>query len=92
MVQSDGPGYEHIDNQGIVDLFMAPAEDIRDEEEDTDENAELSNQKEQCPVSHAEAMRMFDHCLTWLRFQREATVANTLALVELRERVGCRKT
>ena len=30
-------------------------------------------------------MRMFDDCLTWLRFQREATVANTSTLVQLRE-------
>ena len=27
---------------------------------------------------------MFDDCLTWLRFQREATVANTSTLVQLR--------
>ena len=30
--QNDGPGYEHIDNQGIVDLVIAPAEDMQDEE------------------------------------------------------------
>lgn len=82
--QNDGPGYEHMDEQGIVDLVTAPAEDMRDEE-DADENAELSNRKEQCPVSHADAMRMFDDCLTWLRFQQEATVSNTSTLVRLRE-------
>ena len=31
-----------MDEQGIVDLVTAPAEDMRDEE-DADENAELSN-------------------------------------------------
>ena len=67
-----------------MDLVIAPAEDIRDEE-DADENAELSNQKEQCLVSQAEAMQMFDDFLRWLRFQREATVANTSSLVQLRE-------
>ena len=61
--QNDGPGYEHMDDQEIVDLVIAPAENIRDEE-DADENAELSNQKEQGPVSHAEAIQMFDDCLT----------------------------
>ena len=30
-------------------------------------------------------MRMFDQCLTWLRFQPEATVSNTSTLVQLRE-------
>ena len=68
-----------MDEQGIVDLVTAPAEDMHDEE-DADENAELSNRKEQCPVSHADAMRMFDDCLTWLRFQQEATVSNTSTL------------
>ena len=28
---------------------------------------------------------MFDHCLTWLRIQPEATVSNTSTLVSLRE-------
>ena len=28
---------------------------------------------------------MFDHCLTWLRIQPEATVSNTSRLVRLRE-------
>ena len=28
---------------------------------------------------------MFDHCLTWLRIQLEATVSNTFTLVRLRE-------
>ena len=36
--QNDGSGYEHMDEQGIVDLVTAPAEDMRDEE-DADENA-----------------------------------------------------
>ena len=67
-----------------MNLVIALAEDIRDEE-DADENAKLSNQKEQCPVSQAEAMRMFDDCVTWLRFQRKATVANTCTLIQLRE-------
>ena len=67
-----------------MDLVIAPAEDIRDEE-DADENAKLSNQKKQCPDSHAEAMRIFHDCLTWLRFQREATVTSTSTLVQLRE-------
>ena len=81
--QNDGLGYEHMDEQGIVDLVTAPEEDIPNEEED--ENAELASQKEHCPVSHAEAMQMHDECLTWLRFQPEATASNTSTLVRLWE-------
>ena len=65
---ADGPGYEHIDEQGIVDLVSAAKDEERDEEEDTDENTGHSTQKEKCPVSHPEAMRIFDRCRTWLRF------------------------
>ena len=66
-----------MDEQGIVDLVSAA--------EDKDENTGISTQKEKCPVLHAEAMRMFDRCLTWLRFQSEASVSNTSTLVRLRE-------
>ena len=83
--QADGPGYEHMDEQGIVDLVSAAEDEKRDEEEDTDKNTGHSTQKEKCPVSHAEAMRMFDRCLTWLRFQSEASVSNTSTLVRLRK-------
>ena len=66
-----------------MDLVTAPEEDIPDKE--TDENAELASQKEHCLVSHAEAMQMLDECLTWLRFQPEATASNTSTLVSLRK-------
>ena len=46
-----------MDEQGKVDLATAPVKCIG-EEEDADKNAELSNQKEQCPVFHTEAMRL----------------------------------
>ena len=70
--------FEHMDEQGIVDLVIATVKDMRDK--DADENVELSNQKEHYPVSHAEAMRMF-----WLCLQREATVSNTSTSVRLRK-------
>ena len=75
----------HMDDQAIVNLVTIPEENISNEEEDEGKNAELSNQKNQCRVSHAEAMRMLDECLTCLRFQKEATVSNTSTLVRLRE-------
>ena len=66
--QVDGPGHEHMDEQKIVDLVLAAEDEEHDEEDDTEENTGHLTQKEKCPVSHAEAMRMFDRCLTWLRF------------------------
>ena len=53
---ADGPGYQHLDEKGIVDLVSAAEENECDEEEDADENREHSMQKAQCPFSHAEAM------------------------------------
>ena len=82
---ADGPGYEYLDEQGIVDLVSVAEGNECDEEKDADENTQHSMQKAQCSLSRAEAMQMFDHCLTWLRIQPEATVLNTSTLVRLRE-------
>ena len=78
----DGPGYEHLDDNGIVDLIVNA--DVA--EPDSDEEPEaLQKEPMKCPVSNAEAMEMFDKCLLWLRWQEEASVANTATLVQLRE-------
>ena len=82
---ADGPGYEYLDEQGIVDLLSVSEGNECDEEENADENTQHSTQKAQCSFSHAEAMQMFDHCQTWLRIPPEATVSNTYTLVRLRE-------
>ena len=74
-----------MDKQEILDLVSAAEDEERDEKENTDENAGYSTQKEKCLVLHAVAMRMFDRCLTWLRFQLGASVSNTSTLVRLRE-------
>ena len=67
--------------QGIVDLVSVVEGNECDEEEDADENIQPSTQKAQCSFSRAEAMQMFDHCLTWLRIQPEVTVSNTSTLI-----------
>ena len=82
---ADGPGYEYLDEEGIVDLVSVAEGNECDEEEDADENTPHSMQKAQCFFSRAEAMQMFDHCLTWLRIHPEATVTNTSTLVRFRE-------
>ena len=50
--------------------------------DDIDEDEDIS---QPCPVSHKEAMAMFEKCLIWLRHQSEATVGNTSTIVTLRE-------
>ena len=82
---ADGPDCEHLDEQGIVDLVSVAEESECDKEEGADENTQHLMQKAQCFFSRAKAMQMFDHCLTWLRIQLEATVLNTSTLVRLRE-------
>ena len=82
---ADGPGYKYLDEQGIVDLVSVTQGNKCDEEEDADDNTQHSTQKPQCYFSRVEAMQMFDHRLTWLRIQPEATVSNTSTLVRLRE-------
>ena len=64
---ADGPGYEYLDEQGVVDLVSVAEGNECDEKEDADENTQHSTQKAQCSFSRAEAMQMFDHRLTWLR-------------------------
>ena len=81
---ADGPGNEYLDEQGIVDLVSVAEWNECDKEENADKNTQHSMQKAQCSFSCAEAMQMFDHCLTRLRIQPEATVSNTPTLVQLR--------
>ena len=42
---ADGPGYEYLDEQGIVDLVSVPEENECDKEEDADENSQHFNAK-----------------------------------------------
>ena len=77
-----------MNEQGIVDLISVAEENKCGEEEEADENTQHSTQKAQRSFFRAEAMQMFDHCLTWLRIQAEAKVSNTSTLVRLRKFVA----
>ena len=57
---ADEPGYEYLDEQGIVDLVSVAKGNECDEEEDADENTQHSKQKAQCSLSCEKAMQMFD--------------------------------
>lgn len=79
-MNSDGSGYEHLSDQGIVDLVL-------DTEQETDEDIEDIDhlQPDKCPISNASAMEMFDGCLTWMRYQPWATAFSIASLVQYRE-------
>ena len=77
----DGPGYEHMNDTGIVDLVT----NIEIENEESDDEPEIVEGPVPCPVTHAAAMQAFDQCLTWLRHQNESTAINTAMLLQLRE-------
>ena len=44
---ADGPGYEYLDEQGIVDLYSVAEGNECDEEENADENTQHLTQKAQ---------------------------------------------
>ena len=49
----DGPGYEHLDNQGIVSLISGDYEKQTDEEVEDDNDDQYTPK---CPFTHSEAM------------------------------------
>ena len=77
----DGPGYEHMDEQGIVELISGDDEKDSNEEEDEIEDPQSSK----CPITHGEAMNSMDKYLTWYRCQPQATPANVSHLIRFRE-------
>ena len=61
--QGDGPGYEHLNGQGIIELVTAAGDDNQQSDEE-DEDGD-SNEVHQVPVvSNAEAMECLDKVLT----------------------------
>ena len=67
-------GYETLTDTEICDLATGPQ---IDSEDDSDQ------EEQQCPVSHSEAAKMLEKCLTWLEHQEEASVYSTSVLREL---------
>lgn len=75
----DGPGYELMDEQGIVSLVCNEEED---KEEENEEEDLLENNR--CPFSHAEALGRIDYLLTYYRFQPDATASTISWLLQAR--------
>eukprot|EP00794_Sanderia_malayensis_P001923 gene1923-2180_t len=79
--ENDGPGYEHLDDERIIGYVSRP-DDAAMEDEDDDE---IEMVEPECPVTNQMAMDAFETCLTWVRFQSEATAVNTTMLLQLHE-------
>ena len=81
----DGPGYEHLHDQGIVDLVINPHADGSDDENDDCVMAEEIPSSSQPSVSDADAYQHLDGALTWLRSLPDATPGSVATLVQLRK-------
>ena len=78
----DGPGYEHMDEQGIVALITG------DNEKEADESVgdEIGvSQPSKCPFFHAEAMQKINDYLAYYRCQTEAKPEDMPKLIQFRE-------
>ena len=64
----------------ICDLVSSqgPSQEVVDSEESEDDDDSAK-----CPITHSDAARMFEWCLSWLEQQPEATTQNTTLLREL---------
>ena len=78
----DGPGYEHMDEQGIVELVTG---DNEKEAVEVVEDKIGVFQPSKCPFSHAEAMQKMDDYLAYYRCQPEATPEDVSKLIQFRE-------
>ena len=82
-MNSVGPGYEHLSDQGFVDIVLDTEQEADEDIEDIDHL-----QPDKCLISNASAMEMFDGCLTWMRYQPWATAFGTASLFQYREMVA----
>ena len=85
--KEDGPGYEQLDEDSILELVQGQGESATQYESDKDED-DVSDEEEtskDCPVSHREALDAFQKCITWLRHQPESSACNLATLSSLRD-------
>ena len=77
------PGYEHLHDDEIVSRVLGGDDtvDICEDDGDNEEEPDVVA----CPVTHAQAMDMFEKCITWLQYQPEASAYNTSVLISLKD-------
>ena len=78
-------GYEHLDDDGIVNYVLTQSDSPPDTSIESDEECEADILAIQPVISHKDAMEMLDKCLSWLQSQPEATPYNTRVLLSLKE-------
>lgn len=71
-------GYEHLDDAGIVAHVLHGDRVLYESDDEMDTPVV-------CPISHGDAIDLFDKCLTWLYDQPEASAYNTSVLLSLRD-------
>ena len=77
-------GYEHLsDVEIIVEVTSELTQDTSDDE--TDSATEPLGDSSCVSISHGEAVKMFDSCITWLQLQEAASPHNLSVLRDLRE-------
>ena len=79
------PGFEQLDDEGIIQEVMKESEQPGSEEESDDE-LEEGDEAVECFVTHQETMKAFENGLLWLQHQAKTTpinLANLRFLMEL---------
>ena len=88
----DGPGYQHLNDQGIVELVQDPIGVATDEEEDdVEHDNEPSSSHSEPVVSNAEAFHHFEKGLVWLGSMSDASPSSISTLVQLRDLAAKRR-
>ena len=70
-------GYEHLsDAEIIVEVTRQLTQDVSDDEGDSALEPFSDSSCASVSISHGEAVKMFDSCITWLQLQEEASPHN----------------
>ena len=86
---SDDRGYEHLsDAEIIVEVTSQLTQNVSDDEGDSATERFGDSSCASVSVSHGEAVKMLDSCITWLQLQEEASPHNLSVLCGLREIVA----
>ena len=82
---SDDLGYEHLDDDSLVNHVAGSSNDEVDGDNESDDGDPSEISTTEPAISHMDAMEMFDKCLCWLQCQPEATPHHTSVLLSLKE-------
>ena len=81
----DDLGYEHLDDDGLVNVVAGSSNDEVDSDDESEDGDASEISATEPVISHKDAMLKLDECLTWLRCQPEATSHNVSVLLSLKE-------